>query len=162
MLFDLFKKQDPDVISGTTGFKNPNSAGQFVAGLINMNRTGLSYHWVFEKSDDQSTLGFCDFYLPAPHLIHLKNCEISFGILPQYRRQGFMKEALNACLNYIFKRAHFQRAEAYVSPTNLPSIALLELMGFQNEGLQRKKWLVEDQRYDMKAYALLAEDFLRT
>lgn len=73
---------------------------------------------------------------------------------------GYMQEALAACLHFIVKQEGFYRVEASVSPTNPASSRLLEKSGFVEEGLQRKKWLSGNDRYDMLAYALLAEDLV--
>lgn len=158
-LFNIFKEQDASIVTGTTGFKSLNDANQFAAGLSAMNKTGFSYHWVIEDLDDKSVIGFCNIYLPAPHLIHLKNCEVSFGLNSAVRGQGFMNETLTNCLKFIFESEGFQRVEAFISPTNLPSIKLIERLGFQREGLQRKKWRVNETRYDMYSYAILGSDF---
>lgn len=153
------KKQESDIVTGTSGFSNPNEANQYCAGLAGMNKSGFAYHWIIERIEDQSSIGFCNFYLPAPHLVHLKNCEISFWLDAENRQQGYMRESLVTAIDFIFNTEGFARIEAYVSPTNLPSIVLLESLGFIHEGQQRKKWLVDGVRYDMNLYALLKDEY---
>ena len=156
----MLKEQDASIITGTTGFKNPNEANQYSAGLSGMNKTGFAYHWIIATLSDNTPVGFCNIYLPAPHLLHLKNCEVSFGLSPAVRGNGYMKESLEACLAFIFQNEGFERVEAYVSPTNLASMSLLEGLGFNQEGLQHQKWRIGNERHDMFMYALLAKAFV--
>lgn len=157
-LFQLYKDQNAGDISGFEPFKNLEAAGKQTAGLIGMNKTGLSYHWAIELNEHKRLVGVCNFYLPAPHLIGLRCCETSYGLLRAYRGLGYMQEALRACLNFMVLQEHYYRIEASVSPTNESSRRLLERLGFVQEGLQRKKWLSGNARHDMLAYALLADE----
>lgn len=158
-IFQFYKDQCAEDVSGFTAFKNLEAAGKYVAGLVSMNKTGLSYHWAIETTDQKTLVGFCNVYLPAPHLIGLRCCEIAYGLIKERQKLGYMREALDECLNFIMRHEGFYRVEASVSPTNGPSIRLLEGLGFAKEGLQRKKWLSANKRYDMFAYALLADEF---
>lgn len=158
LIFALYKSQDPRVVSGLTPFKNLEAAGKYVAGLVGMNKTGFSYHWAIEDTVSKQALGFCNVYLPAPHLIGMGCCEISFTLQETARGQGIMHEALVEVIKFITQQRHFFRIEALVSPTNAASQALLSKLGFKQEGLQRQKWSSGHQRYDMLMFALLAEE----
>lgn len=56
--------------------------------------------------------------------------EVGYGIFPAYRRQGYMREALQLTLDYGFKKMQLTTLEAYTSHLNQPSKALLESCGF--------------------------------
>ena len=157
-LFQLYKDQSPGQLTGFEPFKNLEAAGKQIAGLIGMNKTGLSYHWAVELTDQKRFIGVCNIYLPAPHQIGLRCCEVSYGLLEAYRRLGYMQETLLACLKFALEQEGFYRVEASVSPTNETSCRLLERLGFIKEGLQRKKWPSGRSRHDMLAYALLADE----
>lgn len=158
LIFALYKSEDPLVVSGLTPFKNLEAAGKYVAGLVGMNKTGFSYHWIIEEQSTKQGLGFCNVYLPAPHLMGMGCCELSFALKAAARGQGLMQEALAEVITFMTQQRQFFRFEALVSPTNPRSQALLEKLGFQQEGLQRQKMRIGQQRYDMLSYALLAED----
>jgi [ribosomal protein S5]-alanine N-acetyltransferase len=162
LIFALNKSQDPGVVSGLTPFKNLEAAGKYVAGLVGMNKTGFSYHWVIEDTVSKQALGFCNVYLPAPHLIGMGCCEISFALQETARGQGIMHEALVEVIKFITQQRHFFRIEALVSPTNPGSQSLLAKLGFKQEGLQRQKMLIGQNRFDMQGYALLATEFSAT
>lgn len=70
-----------------------------------------------------------------------------------------MQEALAEVIKFMTQQRNFFRIEALVSPTNAPSQALLQKLGFKQEGLHRQKLRFGQQRYDMLSYALLATEF---
>lgn len=160
-IFQLFKDQNPGEVAGFVPFKNLESAGKYTADLVGMNKKGLSYHWAISLKDQPSLVGVCDVHLPAAHLIGMQCCEISFGLARQLRGLGYMREALTACLEFLFSQEGLYRVEAHVSTTNLPSRRLLEGLGFVQEGVLRKKWLTGRMRHDMVAYALLANEMVK-
>lgn len=149
--------QDAGVVSGLGGVKNLEMAGKQVAGLVRINQTGLSFHWTLQLLPAGPAIGFCNAFLPAPQLIGMGCCEISYSLLKAYQGQGLMREALSAVIDFMLREKRFFRVEALVSPTNTASIALLEKLGFAQEGLQRKKFLLGNQRHDMLGMALLAD-----
>lgn len=69
-----------------------------------------------------------------------------------------MQEALAEVIKFMTQQRNFFRVEALVSPTNAPSQALVQKLGFKQEGLNRQKLRFGQQRYDMLSYALLANE----
>lgn len=124
------------------------------------NTTGAGFHWVIERRDLRLPIGFCDAYPPPSHLASLQYADISYGLDPLYRGQGYMQEALAACLGHLINVAQFKRIEATVNPENTASYKLLESLGFQSEGIQRQKGVWGGQRHDMLGYALLAGELI--
>lgn len=120
-----------------------------------MDAANFARHWAIEIKATGQPCGFCDIYLPSPHLRPLGVCEVAFGLLEAYRSYGYMAEALELCITHMNQREHFFRFEASVSPMNDSSRKLLEKLGFEVEGIQRKKWVWANQRHDMLGYALL-------
>lgn len=147
------------LLYGADPYPNESAAQQHVGSYANMNKTGFSYHWTIEKKDSRKAIGFCDIYLPAPHLLVLRSCGLSYGMSQPERRQGLMRETLKACLNFILHTENFYRVEATVLTGNNVSIQLLESLGFVQEGVQRKKWLCAQERHDVVSLALLKDEF---
>jgi [ribosomal protein S5]-alanine N-acetyltransferase len=147
------------LLFGADPYPSEKHAQQHIAGFINMNKTGFSYHWTIERKDSGKAIGFCDVFLPAPHLLPLKTCGLSYGLVHTERRQGLMRETLNTCLDFILNTEGFFRVEATVLLENKASLALLESLGFQQEGIQRKKWSCAGTRHDVISLALLKEEF---
>lgn len=147
------------LLFGADPYPSEKYAQQHIAGFINMNKTGFSYHWTIERKESGKAIGFCDVFLPAPHLLSLKVCGLSYGLLHAERRKGLMRETLNTCLDFILNNEGFFRVEATVLMENKASLKLLENLGFQQEGIQRKKWSCAGARHDVISLALLKEEF---
>ena len=150
---------DEVLLYGADPYPNEKAAQQHIAGYANMNKTGFSYHWTIEKKETQKAIGFCDIFLPAPQLLTLRVCALSYGMAQSERRQGLMRETIKACLNFIFNTEDFYRVEATVLVENKASLQLLESLGFVQEGIQRKKWLCHGSRHDVISLALLKDEF---
>ena len=63
-------------------------------------------------------------------------------------RKGYMKEALSFLLPVVADEYHLHRMEAYVMPSNVPSIRLLSSLDFQKEGLIREYALIQNRWQD--------------
>lgn len=156
----LLSQPDETLLFGADPYTSEKLAQQHIAGFINMNKTGFSYHWTIERKETNQAIGFCDLFLPAPHLLTLKICALSYGLARTERRKGIMRETLMTCLDFILNTEGFYRVEATVLTENKASLNLLESLGFKQEGIQRKKWLCSGERHDVISLALLKEDFL--
>jgi [ribosomal protein S5]-alanine N-acetyltransferase len=73
--------------------------------------------------------------------------------------QGLMREALTALISQAFGAYGLRRLEAEVNPANVASNALLRGLGFQHEGLLRKRWVAKGAAYDVNIYGLLGEEW---
>lgn len=139
---------------------HPAQANDRTLALSALHQAGIGYHWVIERRDLRIPIGFCDAYPPPSHLASLQYADISYGLDPLYRGQGYMQEALAACLGHLINVAQFKRIEATVNPENTASYKLLESLGFKSEGIQRQKGVWGSQRHDMLGYALLAGELI--
>jgi len=57
--------------------------------------------------------------------------ELGYGIFPDFRRNGFMREALDAVVSHAFDNLSLELVEAYTGEDNIPSIQFLESTAFQ-------------------------------
>lgn len=64
--------------------------------------------------------------------------EIGYCISPESRRHGYAYEALSALLNYLLDDLSLDLVVAGIIPDNLPSVRLVEKLGFRCEGMRRK------------------------
>lgn len=85
--------------------------------------------------------------------------EIGFVLARRYWRQGLMREAVRAVLDYCFAALAVHRVEATISPDNDAAIRLLESLGFRCEsGRLRGRIKVGGTYRDLVMYGLLDED----
>jgi [ribosomal protein S5]-alanine N-acetyltransferase len=84
---------------------------------------------------------------------------VGWILVPSRHRQGLMREAAAAFLDYCFNALNTHRVEARIEPANTPSVALAGALGFQREGLMRDWMFVGDEPRSPDLYALLQPDW---
>lgn len=90
-----------------------------------------SYHqngfglWAMQRRSDDALLGMCGLLKRD----NLPTLDVGYALAPAYRRQGYAKEAVLACLTYARDVLATPRVLAIVAPHNQPSIRLLESVG---------------------------------
>ncbi len=83
---------------------------------------------------------------------------VGYWIGPEYARQGYMFEALEAVVNHAFSRLDLSRIEAGCLPENAPSRALLEKAGFKYEGVAQSYLQINGRWRDHVLYANIRPD----
>ena len=80
--------------------------------------------------------------------------EIGYAISPKYQRNGYAYEAISAIVNLLQNDLLFDMVVAGILPENIPSIKLLEKLGFSREGIHHKALWHEglDQPADLMYY----------
>ncbi len=89
-----------------------------------------------------------------------KNAEIGYWLGKPFWGRKFMKEAGKIILEFAFKEVGLERVYARVLIPNIASSKLLEKLGFQYEGKQRRAMIRFGEWYDAYTYSLLKEEFL--
>ena len=83
---------------------------------------------------------------------------IGYWIGQPYANKGYMSEAVRALIPFCFGSLRLHRLEAACIPTNKPSIALLEKVGFEREGYARGYLCINGAWQDHLLYARLKGD----
>jgi ribosomal-protein-alanine N-acetyltransferase len=87
-------------------------------------------YWVVTLTESKTFLGtICLFSFSDNN----DQCEIGFELSTSYQRQGIMKEAANAVIDYVFKVLQIKKIEAITHKNNLSSIKLLEALHFKSD-----------------------------
>ena len=89
-----------------------------------------------------------------------ETASLGYWIGEPHARQGYMSAALPLVLDFAFGRLHLHRVEAACLPTNVPSRALLEKIGFQQEGLARQYLCIRGKWQDHVLFAILRDDWI--
>ena len=87
-----------------------------------------------------------------------QSCALGYWMGAPYAGRGHMTAAVRAVLPFVFDTLCLHRLEAACLPHNLPSIRLLERVGFQREGLARRYLCINGVWQDHLLYALLRDD----
>ena len=88
---------------------------------------------------------------------HLRG-ELGYWLRPDHWGRGVAGECVAAVLDYGYGVMKLHRVAADVDVDNLRSIALLERLGFQFEGVRRGCELKDGRHIDLRVYSRLATD----
>lgn len=120
-------------------------------GLSTFNKSFLYFHIINKKTD--KIIGWCGYH--TWYLDH-NRAEIGYGLFDDnYKRKGFMSEALKPILDYGFRKMNLHRIEAFISPENAASLKLVEKFGFQKEGVLKEHYFKNNVMEDSAVYSLL-------
>lgn len=84
-----------------------------------------------------------------------KTATISFFVTDTFQNMGVMSECLPHIHNYLFTQKDIYRIEAQVYQNNTASIKLLEKIGYEQEGLLRKNFMINNNLENSYMYSLL-------
>lgn len=155
-LFAIFSDETMMRYWSTLPMKDRAEAAEYLARI----RSGFAgkslFQWGIERREDGEVLGTCTIFN-----IHRDSmrAELGYCLRSPHWRQGYMREALTALIDYAFATLRLRRLEADVDPKNANSLRILERMGFQREGLLRERWNVGGDIQDSVFLSLLAREW---
>jgi RimJ/RimL family protein N-acetyltransferase len=88
-----------------------------------------------------------------------RKAEVSLFIRKDMQDQGHGSLALQAIIEYAFKRLNLYRLEAEVIDGNLASLKLVDKAGFTAEGRLREAKFVDGEYRDLLRFGLLNKEF---
>lgn len=80
--------------------------------------------------------------------------ELGYGLMPEYQGQGYMKEALEAVIDFAFLDLGLETLEAYTEKENEASIALLKKLDFLYTETIEEKGYFSNKVFHMAIYKL--------
>lgn len=117
-----------------------------------LNKEYLRYY-VFEKDRPDKVIGTLSFGSITPY--PYSSCIIGYRFHRDYTNRGYAKEALAAAINIAFTELPIHRINAYIMPSNIPSIKVIEALGFQYEGTCKDIIKIQDKWESHRLYALI-------
>ena len=98
--------------------------------FIEFNSQGIDtlLYGVFRKESDD-VIGYVQIKL-APITGKIDVRELGYAMSKEYRRRGYMSEAVNAVCNHLFQNEHIKRITLEILPDNLPSLGVARKCGF--------------------------------
>ncbi len=92
--------------------------------------------------------------------IHRRAEIIGFALRRSAWGRGMAREAVRRGIEFAFNELDLHRIEADADPRNSGSIALLEALGFRNEGLLRERYFVNGEIQDAQYFGLLRREYV--
>jgi len=153
-IHNLFNTQDKDAIMRSLGadensyekYKQMHEQG------MESYRISMLFFLLIEKHTNQP-MGQCGFH--TWNTSHHRAELFYFLHKDEYKRKGYMKEALPEVLQYGFTEMMLHRIEALVAVDNTPSLKLLLHHHFTPEGTVREDYLVNGIYENSECYSLL-------
>ncbi|MEP3275359.1 MAG: GNAT family protein [Stappiaceae bacterium] len=112
--------------------------------------------FLFKKSDDCLVGGLT---LSNIRRGVAQSCSLGYWMGQHYAGQGYMRDAVEAVLPYVFGKMGLHRLEAACLPHNERSIGLLNATGFTKEGYARGYLRINGQWQDHVLFAITKEDW---
>lgn len=122
-----------------------DDARQFIDKII----VAQAIMWAITLKDNPKLIGTIVYW----NIVKEKDeAEVGYELLPQYRGQGIMQEALLAVIEFGFKTLRLKNIVADLKAINEPSVRLLEKCGFAKVGETGNGYLIYELRctnYDL-------------
>lgn len=117
---------------------------------------GKGIFWAITEKDSGLFIGDFAFWR-----IDSKNlrAEIGYTLKPDFWGRGYMKEAMDAAIEFGFNKLHLHSYEANINPKNANSRKILERTGFKKEAYFRENYYFDGRFLDSEIYCLLEKDF---
>ena len=148
---------------------NPDSLGEFISSSLqsfkefsqNLENVVFAQHHstvlIIERLDDQTKVGQISFW---PSREGDYGITIGYGLgEADQRSRGFMTEAVELLVNYLFSSRNIERVAADAGVENFGSQKVLERNGFKREGILRKHSFVKGMFRDNIQFSLIREDW---
>jgi ribosomal-protein-alanine N-acetyltransferase len=109
--------------------------------------------WLFHKDDPNTVIGTICFSNIVKGAF--QTCMVGYKMDQNHCNKGYAKEALSYAVQLIFQEYGLHRIEAFVLPSNEPSIKLLKGIGFEYEGIAKKCIKLDGIWKDHLRYAMV-------
>ncbi len=126
-----------------------------MGGYTTYDRTVVQFKLILKENNE--VIGSCGYH--NWYLDH-KKAELGYTLIKdEFKRKGYMGEAVSKILEYGFKIMNLNRIEACISPENIASLSLIKKFGFTREGYLRKHFIREGEIQDTIIFSLLKEEY---
>ena len=124
----------------------------YIQNHLHVQVRGDSIIWAITIGDEPTLVGLISYR--RFYREHFRG-EIGYGLHPDYHGKGLMQEVLKLVLDYGFNHIGLHSIEANVDKDNIPSIKLLERMGFNKEAHYKENYYFEGKFIDSVIYSLI-------
>lgn len=110
-------------------------------------------YWVFLKGHPEEIIGsFCfQNFLRGPY----QSCSLGYKFGLRFHNRGYAYESIQQGIQLLFEQQHFHRIEAFIMPSNLPSINLINKLNFTCEGISYSYANINGIWTDHRRYSLI-------
>ncbi len=143
---------DPDVcqhILATTP-KTMSAASDEIHYCRNLFYAKSGLYWTIARKDNKQMIGAIGLYMNNHH----HRAEICYDLAKPYWRKGIMVKAIKKVMDFAFREIGVFRIEALTLKENIPSIAVLQKLGFIQEGSLNNYRYFKGKTYSVELLAV--------
>lgn len=131
---------------------------RFIKATIKAYKEPNKFMWAIELKDQKKMIGTCGVmrYYSANQTI-----EIGYALNPKFHNQGYMKEALQAVINYLFSNLTIIRIQGVCVTENLASEKTMTSCKMIFEGILHDNFIKDNQIYDCKILAITKRNYIK-
>lgn len=117
---------------------------------------GSALYWLIRDKDNHAVVGQCGFsnIVRGP----FQACHLGFAAAAAAQGRGYMQEALESAISFVFEHYGLHRVMANYRPENVRSAKLLARLGFEIEGQARAYLKINGQWADHVLTSRIAGD----
>jgi ribosomal-protein-alanine N-acetyltransferase len=120
-----------------------DDAKNFIQRISSLSGNNEAVMWALTFKEDTKLIGTIVFWHIEPDKA---KAEVGYELLPEYHGKGIMSESLKKVIEFGFDELKFKTITAEPHPRNLPSIKLLERLGFTLTGKSEGGYLAYEMR----------------
>ena len=150
---------DPEVIRwmSIARLEDEEAARGFIAEIGRFAEAGTLYQWGIEIDEEEGAAVVGTVTLAAVDRRH-RRAEIGFAVTRRLQNRRIASRALPVLIDFAFGTLDLHRLEADVDPENIPSLKILERLGFRREGRLRERYHQEGEWRDAVLLGLLRRE----
>lgn len=157
---DLARRRSEPSVAEYQSWTHPyplERARSIVESVVAMDAPVAGEWWMvlITDADTGNTLGDIAVHVGAEG----RSAEVGYTLASEYWGRGYLTEALDAMLEYLFVEMGFVRVSAMLHANNVASARVLERCGFLFEGHTRSSYWVGPEVSDDLIYGVLREDW---
>ena len=88
----------------------------------------------------------------------MRTAEIGYQVNPKFRGMGIGTKAVFTLIKYTFENSDLRKLIATIADKNIPSCKIVENVGFKQEGLLRKHFLIQGREVDERFYGIFRDE----
>lgn len=156
---NLFKDYSETQIIDQLGLKSHEEflreKEKIKGGYTTYDRTVLAFLLVLKENN--KTIGRCGYH--NWYVDHFK-ADIGYALnSDEFKRKGYMSEAVRTILEYGFNTMGLNRIEACIGPSNIASLSIIRKFGFTQEGYFKQHYVRDGEIQDTLFFALLKDEY---
>ena len=112
-------------------------------------------YWTIADAKTNEMIGAIGLYINNQH----HRAEICYDLAMSHWRKGIMSAAMCTVINHCFQKMEIVRLEAVTIKANIPSIAILEKLGFKHEATLKNYRYFKDRPHTVELFGLTPDDW---